>query len=404
MIDNSTEHKEKILDVKRAVACTLGVVLITSCVYLYSHNNVDKPVTYLSSNDVIVNLNTLQEIEEIATFYAVTINGEEVGYVDSEESYNAVVEGIKAYNKEQEESTGVEVLNISIKDEIGLKQVEGDKSKVMDTQAMIDFLIAGKGLTIKYEVKSGDSMWRISRNNNISMDEIAALNPGIDLEKLQIGQTINLAVSEPYIDIETTVKAQYDEKIPYTTKYIDDSTLYRGQTEVKEAGKNGIKQVVKEITKLNGKEVVSNVLSTAVIKEPAIRVMSRGTKALVGSGQFLWPLNGTLTSGFGSRSGGYHKGIDIAAPIGSGIYASDGGTVTLAQRYYDYGLLVTIDHGNGYTTYYGHCSKLYVSKGDTVTKGQKIAAVGMTGFTTGPHVHFEIRQNGTAKNPMNYLD
>ena len=98
-----------------------------------------------------------------------------------------------------------------------------------------------------------------------------------------------------------------------------------------------------------------------------------------------------------------HYGIDLSAPTGTAIRAADGGTVTLAGWYYGYGYTVIIDHGNGMTTLYGHCSALYVSAGEKVYQGQNIAAVGNTGNSTGPHCHFEIKINGSNVNPANYV-
>lgn len=127
-------------------------------------------------------------------------------------------------------------------------------------------------------------------------------------------------------------------------------------------------------------------------------------------GGYIWPVDSRyITSTMGGRTspGGIgstnHKGIDIAAPKGTPVYAADGGTVTYAGWMSGYGYLVQINHGNGYVTYYGHNSSLLVSVGQHVYKGQQIARVGSTGNSTGNHCHFEIRYNGVAKNPLNYL-
>lgn len=110
-----------------------------------------------------------------------------------------------------------------------------------------------------------------------------------------------------------------------------------------------------------------------------------------------------ISSRFGSRNGGYHSGLDIATASGTPIYATASGTVTYAGWQGGYGNLVIISHGNGVETYYAHCSKIYVSKGDTVETGDLISAVGSTGNSTGPHLHLEVRINGVAQNPQNYL-
>jgi murein DD-endopeptidase MepM/ murein hydrolase activator NlpD len=122
-----------------------------------------------------------------------------------------------------------------------------------------------------------------------------------------------------------------------------------------------------------------------------------------GSGRFIWPVNGTFTSPFGMRWGRLHAGIDIAAPIGTGIRAADSGTVQIASWYGGYGNYTCIGHGGGISTCYGHQSSIGVSVGQNVSQGQVIGAVGSTGHSTGPHLHFEVRINGSPVDPMGYL-
>lgn len=118
------------------------------------------------------------------------------------------------------------------------------------------------------------------------------------------------------------------------------------------------------------------------------------------------PVSGTISSRFGSISrirSGAHTGLDIATSYGTSIKAAADGVVSFSGTKGAYGKMVAINHGNGVLTYYGHCSKLYASVGDVVKQGDKIAAVGSTGNSTGNHLHFEIRVNGTAYNPQNYV-
>jgi len=128
-----------------------------------------------------------------------------------------------------------------------------------------------------------------------------------------------------------------------------------------------------------------------------------------GTGQLMYPTIGPVTSNFGWRTHPilgterFHAGIDFGADYGSLIYASEQGRVIFADWYGGYGLAVIIDHGNGMTTLYAHCSELYVKDGDVVVKGQPISAVGSTGFSTGPHLHFELRANGEPIDPAAYL-
>lgn len=115
------------------------------------------------------------------------------------------------------------------------------------------------------------------------------------------------------------------------------------------------------------------------------------------------PISGTITSRFGQRWGRSHTGLDIGASTGTKIKAAAGGTVTKSGYSGAYGYMIVISHGNGVETYYAHCSALYAKAGQKVSQGQVIAAVGSTGRSTGPHLHLEIRVNGVAQNPLNYL-
>ena len=115
------------------------------------------------------------------------------------------------------------------------------------------------------------------------------------------------------------------------------------------------------------------------------------------------PTYGMISCRFGQQSGYYHTGLDIATAHGTPIQAAADGTVTYAGYHYSYGNLLIVNHANGVQTYYAHCSQLYVSVGSVVSQGQVIAAVGSTGNSTGPHLHLEVRVNGTAQNPQNYL-
>ena len=130
-----------------------------------------------------------------------------------------------------------------------------------------------------------------------------------------------------------------------------------------------------------------------------------GTKVALGI-SLSKPVSGIISSRFGARSSirsSAHTGLDIATSTGTPVAAAASGTVTFAGWKGSYGNLMVITHSNGVQTYYGHCSKLYFSAGATVSQGQTIAAVGSTGNSTGPHLHFEIRVNGVAYNPQNYL-
>ncbi len=144
--------------------------------------------------------------------------------------------------------------------------------------------------------------------------------------------------------------------------------------------------------------------------ETMIRRIQSGEKNVGGStGTMLWPAEGEITSPFGWRTHPIfgtqrlHTGIDIGADYGDAVRAADGGVVIEADWMGGYGNAVIIDHGNGISTLYAHNSQLLVGEGQAVAKGQTISRVGSTGYSTGPHLHFEVRQNGSPVNPLNFL-
>jgi murein DD-endopeptidase MepM/ murein hydrolase activator NlpD len=130
---------------------------------------------------------------------------------------------------------------------------------------------------------------------------------------------------------------------------------------------------------------------------------SDGTAATPSAAGLIWPVHGPITSPFGPRWGGFHPGIDIGVPTGTPIEAAAAGTVIWCGWESGYGNLVVLDHHNGIATAYAHQSRIAVSCNQDVAQGQVIGYVGCTGFCTGPHLHFEVRVNGTPVDPLGYL-
>ncbi|GAB4369596.1 MAG: M23 family metallopeptidase [Elainellaceae cyanobacterium] len=148
---------------------------------------------------------------------------------------------------------------------------------------------------------------------------------------------------------------------------------------------------------------------TGLIQQKLAEQGRLGRSAPYGTGIMGYPSGGIITSAFGYRVhpvlgySRFHAGVDFGADYGSPIWAANAGVVIFAGWYGGYGQAVIIDHGSGVTTLYGHSSELYVSEGQTVQKGQVIAAIGSTGLSTGPHLHFEVRLSGEPTDPMKYL-
>ncbi len=212
---------------------------------------------------------------------------------------------------------------------------------------------------------------------------------------------------EPVLLVQSSIECEGEEEIAFETETKNDASLYVGTSKIIQKGAVGLKYVKYSSVKINGRETERNIISEEIIRKPIKQIESVGTKALpspVGTGNFARPTSGTLTSKFGTRWNRDHCGIDVGASNGTLIYAADNGRVTYSEyNSGGYGYMIKIDHGNGYETYYAHCSELLVKEGAIVGKGDPIAKVGNTGRSTGPHLHFEIRKNDEPLNPLKYV-
>ncbi len=263
---------------------------------------------------------------------------------------------------------------------------------------------------VTYTVESGDCWSVIAQDHNLTSDELLALNPGYDIDKLSIGDELLISNAVPYLTVISVQMEYYEAEIPYEIEYVDDNTMWEGDTRVISKGAYGKADTVARVTYQGVEEMERTIESQTMTLEPVTEVQARGTlerPSWAPTGTFRWPTSGNITSKYGYRNifGGssFHSGIDIANSYGTDIVAADGGEVVYAGWMSGYGYLVQIDHQNGYITYYGHNSSLLVSVGDKVFKGQHIAEMGSTGRSTGNHCHFEVRYNGERQNPMNYL-
>ena len=201
-----------------------------------------------------------------------------------------------------------------------------------------------------------------------------------------------------------------NEEKYYVLNYEECEKVLADLKEKKSMNSDKVTYVLKYETELKELSAVDAIV-TALYKEPpkvkktsSVSTMKNvdysNTKLGV---SLIRPVNGTITSRFGPRSRGVHTGLDIANSSGTPIKAAASGVCVFSAYKGSYGNMIVIDHGGGVQTYYAHCSRLYVSVGSNVNQGDVIAAIGSTGNSTGPHLHFEVRVNGVAKNPQNYV-
>ena len=287
------------------------------------------------------------------------------------------------------------------------------KSNVVSEEDLIALIDSNTQVDRYYTVQEGDAPLSIAEKNDVTLDELVALNPDI-LTNCPVGRSVLINKSESYLPVKRIVTITYEETISYATEYIDTSSLYKGQKQTKTSGQNGTRSITADVSYVDGVEIGREILSSEVTAQPVNEVILRGTASLPttsGGGNpskygLIWPTSGSgryISSPYGGSRN--HKAIDICyygGAYGKTIVAAHSGTVTYAGWKPSYGYVVFIQSGS-VTTVYGHCSKLAVSTGQTVTQGQYIANIGSTGYSTGPHLHFEVRINGSYVNPASYL-
>ena len=254
--------------------------------------------------------------------------------------------------------------------------------------------------------------------NNNSSNNIYTVQPGDTLTIIAINHGVSLNELRVANDVDGSMIHPGDELV---IPGENDSLTGQGgeETEVVEIThnvRNG--EALSTIARQHDTDVATireyNNISGDLIRagdELVIPVHRSGNNSVSRSAStnFSWPVDGNITSDYGNRrhpvSGrnDFHSGIDIAAPHGTTVQAAASGTVSFVGWMGGYGRVVIIDHGNGYETLYAHNSQILVNKGQNVNRGSAIARVGTSGVATGPHVHFEVHQNGNHQNPMNFL-
>ena len=346
------------------------------------------------------------EIGLVTSAYCLYVNDVRIGATPYEGALEELLDQL------QKAASDEDTISCEFAEDVEIRQEYVPTSEIMNLGYIAELLYSTKTAEVTYEVKKGDTWSQIAAKNDMTSAELLALNPGYNIDKLQIGEVLTLSASVPYLTMTVVKQERYLDDVSYNIEYTDSADLYQGDYKVTSKGEYGKADVMAKATYVNGEETERTILSSVTLKEPVTEYRLRGTKVRptwMPTGSFRWPTSGRISSYFGGRKspGGIgstnHKGIDIAVPRGTPIYAADGGTVTYSGWMSGYGYLVQIDHGNGYVTRYGHNSSLTVNVGQHVYKGQQVARAGSTGNSTGNHCHFEVRYNGVAKNPLNYL-
>lgn len=295
--------------------------------------------------------------------YSVSVNGEMLGYTDNKSRLQSQInEYIE--NGESENAAYVQVENLPEYDMCLLK-----RDVRSDDEVIFNMIKSGGTTYYRYYAVLDNQEEKMYVSNFNEAEEI--------VNKLKEKNSSNI------------------ESITISEKY---ETELRELSTIEEAvAKLYVEPKKVNVAKTNNKKTSSGTVNTAM------KISSNKVSLGV---PLIKPVSGIISSRFGARSSirsSAHTGLDIATSTGTPVAAAASGTVTFSGWKGSYGKLIVVTHSNGLQTYYGHCNALYASVGQSVSQGQTIAAVGSTGNSTGPHLHFEIRVNGVAYNPQNYV-
>lgn len=375
-------------------------------------------------------INVIQKLEDQlaieADASAVMIDGKAAVYVKDKAAAEQVVKALKLKYVTAEQLAELEaqqadptivlpalqenetrLLDVQLSKEVSIVEEKISPKEILTVEQAVDYLLKGTLEEKKYNVQEGDVLGKIANNHGMKLAELLSINPELTEESvLKIDQEINITMLQPIVDVIVEKEVFRKEEVAYQKEVVEDASMLKGDTKVKQEGKNGLREVTYKISEQNGVKVNSEVVTEQVLEAPVSHIVLKGTKVIPsrGDGNFIWPtVGGYVSSKQGTRWGKFHKGIDIARPSDRTIKAADNGKVVSVGWDGGYGNKIVIDHQNGYRTVYAHLSSTSVKVGQTVPKGSKIGVMGSTGRSTGVHLHFEIYKNGKLENPLKYI-
>ena len=299
----------------------------------------------------------------------------------------------------------------SIRVERGLYPVSSVES-LQSINVKLDSVVEGEQT---YTIQQGDSPSLVADKVGIPTQTLINLNPEVT-QSMLVGDVLVISHEQPFLQTKTVKTLTEEKEIAFKTETELDHNKASGYEKVVQEGKNGLEEIVSEVTYIDGYETERTVISKTTLQEPVTAKIVVGSLTssqynFSGSGTastesnvggYIWPVNGGYIS---CPIWGYsgHTGTDIAAPAGTTIWASKGGTIAYAGWSNGYGYNILINHGDGTKTRYAHCSSLAVYTGQQVSQGQVVGYVGQTGWASGNHCHFEIISNGTFLDARNYI-
>jgi len=303
---------------------------------------------------------------------------------------------------------GMVLVSAEFVNELSTKPVNVLLGSIQSNAVAQEQMIKGGLMQTYHIVEEGETLETLAAVFGVSDIDIYDEGNRNVATEIEQGDKVCIRSQVEPVGVKMVETGRIKEVIEFETIKKETDEFYKGDTHLQQDGVNGEQIFEGTITKVSGVET-----EREQTKEPEIRKEKKDKIILVGTaerpktaatGTFIVPLDHfTMTSGFGPRWGTHHDGVDLAAPTGTPYYAADGGTVIRAGWFGGYGNCIDIDHGNGVVTRYGHSSQIFVSVGDLVYQGQNIGLVGSTGWSTGPHLHFEVHINGVRQDPEAYV-
>ena len=395
--------------IKKSSAQRLSLYAPVGTVMLDDYNK----IASVNSEDVIVYVTDPKVFEE-------AVEQLEYVFVDAE-----LLDAYKADKQAEIETTGSKILDVYVEEEITIKETNISVSENIYNNAdeLSSYLLYGENEERKkIKVSANDTISTVAVEQGISIEEFFLSNP--DFTSINNifyeNQEVVIAKIDPKINIAVEQYVVEDMVVDYDVVEEYDNTMTQGMEFVKQKGENGVERVGQNIRRVNGSITYVQPVSNKTIKSPKNKIIAIGTKIIPNVGSLSnwgWPTKKgyRISSYWGWRTspiyGGreWHSGIDIAGTgKGSPVYATNNGTIILREYVYSYGNYIIINHNNGYYSLYAHMNGFAkgLKVGSTVSRGQVIGYVGSTGLSTGPHLHFEIRnceRYSCNQNPLIYL-